>query len=298
MLKFILKISSILIISAGICILLINNSLNQNIELNYYKFTGKHQSLIVGSSKARFAINPSFFNPQYDLFNYAFTNATSPYGKLYYNAIETTLKEGGNNNIFILEINPYIVSINTKSHYEFGENKNALGRQWCLNASPNYEYVFRNLTPLYQYINAPDTVLYVQHRNGFNEILDKQTKEKYNRYKQIKITEYEQMNKDYAPSQERLNYFIKTIELLKQQGEVFLVHLPTSKEIAFLEKNYWPNYLKTINKIAKEQRVPFLNLQETFPSPETLDGIHVLAPEAIKISTYIKHYTDSIMNTK
>ena len=299
MLKFIVKISSILFIAVGISIWLINDTLNHNIELSYYKFTGEHKSLIIGSSKARFAINPKYFDPKLDLFNYAFTNATSPYGPLYLKAIKSTLKEDPKNNaLFILEVNPYNLSTDITSHYEFSEEKNALGRQWCLNASPNYEYVFRNLTPLYQHIEYPDTALYVQHTNGFNEILDKQTKDKYDEYKKKKISDYTKQNVNDRPSKKRIEYFIQTILFLKKHGQVVLVHLPTDKELAKIEEMYWSDYLLTIKKIANNEKVPFINLQETFSSPNTLDGVHVLSTESNKISAYLSKEIDSILKTK
>ena len=114
----------------------------------YLKFTSKKQtSLILGNSRSAQGIRPDIINAildRNDIYNYAFTLSSSPYGQLYFNSIKNKLTKKENDGIFIIEVSPRSISINQKNEKEssiFRESDKILAISH-VNYSPNFHYLF------------------------------------------------------------------------------------------------------------------------------------------------------------
>ena len=116
----------------------------------YNRFTTeKSASLILGSSRAAQGIDPQSMKSEdlSELYNFSFTNYNSPYGDCYLEAAKKKFS-GTKGGIFILEVNPFILSNykeNMSSEEEiFGECETAPSNMLLMNADPNFEYIARN----------------------------------------------------------------------------------------------------------------------------------------------------------
>lgn len=290
--KFILKI----LILLAICLSTIAYIINKNIELfrdlNYSKYVSKHKSLVIGTSRSNYAINPSSFSEKYDLFNFAFTAATSPYGKIYYEAIQDKItKEKGA--IFLIGIDPYGLSLH-KIKPVFIEEKNSLGRQFTLNCNPNYEYIFKNLTPLYNRIFPEAKSNKIKHENGFNQLLDNLSEERKIEVRKTKILDYTTASQSETISAERITYFEKTIELLQQYGNVYLISVPVSPELLAIQDKYWPQRYQYIEGLKKKYKIQYINMQINFPNPKTIDYVHLELEQSKVVSDFLSRKIDSL----
>lgn len=286
--QFVIKILILASVSIAIVGAIVTYKIQNYSDINYYKFTSKHKSLITGSSRAKYCIDPIQFPKETDLLNFAFSVATSPYGEIYYNAIEKkiTKEKGG---IFILDVDPYALSIEEKmGATHLIEKENKLGRQFFLNADPNYEYIFKNLTPLYYHLITESKTNSTPQSNGFIILSNKNyslKKELFMRKK--KLIEYRKNSQNFHPSAYRIEYLEKTIDLLQKYGDVYLVSVPVSNEIYKIQKAYWPEHEGLMDSIAKKHHIHYIMLQKNFPNPHTLDEIHVLNSDAEIISAFL-----------
>jgi hypothetical protein len=117
----------------------------------YSKFLHKSNGLVLGSSRALLGLNPEAIADSCvqaeGILNFAFTQKTSPYGEVYYNAICNKLQSNQTNGLFILEVSPLSLSAAGDAQ---PEKKLVLGEMFFFNLNPNPEYVFRNAQhPLY-----------------------------------------------------------------------------------------------------------------------------------------------------
>lgn len=290
--RFILKISVLLVICLSAMAFIINTNIELFRDVNYSKYLSKHKSLVIGTSRSNFAIDPSAFSEKYDLFNFAFTAATSPYGKVYYEAIKNKItKENGA--IFLIDIDPYGLSLH-KTKPIFTEDKNSLSRQFTINSNPNYEYIFKNLTPLYNRIFPETKSNKIKHSNGFTQLGDNLSKERRIEVRNMKINEYTQSSLADSISLERIYYFEKTIEYLKQYGNVYLISVPISPEIFVIQEKYWPQKHQYVESLKNKYDVQYINLQIDFPNPKTIDYVHLELEEAQKVSTFLSKKIDSL----
>jgi hypothetical protein len=279
--QFILKILILSFIGLGAVFFSVQQNPELFRDINYSKFKAKHKSLIIGTSRANFAIDPSAFDAKYDLLNFAFTGATSPYGEVYYNAIEEKITKE-KDAIFILDIDPFALSVD-KSKGNFNEEKNSLGRQKIINTNPNFEYIFKNETPLYDKLFPVMESNKVKFENGFTQLNNNYTSDQEMNMRKLKIEEYKRLAQRNALSKERMMYFEKTIEYLIQYGNVYLISVPISPEIFAIQEKYWPQKYQYIESLKKKYSVQYINLQIDFPNPKTIDHVHLELIEAQKL---------------
>ena len=114
----------------------------------YLRFTSpKQKSLIIGTSRAAQGIRPSIMDSVLDakrfnipIYNFAFTILHSPYGKTYYNAIDSKLVKDNFNGLFIVAVDPWSISLRTNLNYDI-ESKKELSKLIYFNMNPNYDYL-------------------------------------------------------------------------------------------------------------------------------------------------------------
>lgn len=76
-----------------------------------------------------------------------------------------------------------------------------------------------------------------------------------------KFSEYENIASNSVFSAYRYDYLIKTINLLNNYGDVYLVQLPVHPEMLKIEKNYLSDFNEKIN-LAKQLSRAYLNMNE------------------------------------
>lgn len=248
----------------------------------------KTNALIMGTSSGSQGLIPSLIakNTPYEntLFNFAFTNANSPYGDIYFEAIQKKIADTTTNGLFILEMNTLSLGVDT-TLTKLRETNKSLDNLFCMSNSPNYEYILKKYPkPLYKLIlkNNSATKGNIIHRDGWlqnpNYISDEKRKENI----KMGIEMFTEITKKYKLSTYRIQSLKKTIAFLKQKGRVYLVRLPMSKEMLDLEYQRFPEFNSLIEQMAKEASVPYLNY--TAIPCKTNDIQHLSVASAIKIS--------------
>lgn len=275
-------------------VFVLNDYLSGYVDVHYNQFLAESNSLVIGSSRAHFAVDPSHFKEHSEMLNFAMTGDRSPYGPLYNKAIKKKIEaKDGEKGLFILEMNPFTLSREKVNEDDdparFVENKYCLGSQVIMNMNPNYEYILRNLTPLYEVPTGrvPGNGNILVHKNGWVEFsLDMSPKANEGRTK-FKMDEYRKLVLKQCPSELRIKCFKELITYLKQYGDVYLVRLPVGNEMYELENKYWPGFEEWIKAIADSSQVTYFNLQNDFPNPITIDGNHLIPSEAQVVSALL-----------
>lgn len=288
---FFIKILIYIFVSAGAFFGFVEYYKSGFLDIYYPKFLKPSTSLILGSSRSHYGLNPSLLKVRKDVLNFAFSLSLSPWGPTYLNAIKHKIKsDGSRNGIFIVEVTPLlfeepIANVNDDPDL-FLERKTLLGNQKIFNANPNYDFIVNNLTPLskipMQDINGVrDCIL---HSNGWIEL---RKESKWNKV-QTKKSKNRIVNpvKKYI-SNVRVKSFEEMIDYLQENGQVYLVRIPISPEMDSLEYKNWPQFENYIANFALKKGLHYFNLQKEFPNLKTFDGNHLLPSEANKISVFL-----------
>ena len=254
------------------------------------KSTGE-VSLILGDSRAAQGIHPDVINKELlgeryalPIFNFAFTARTSPYGEVYYNAIEKKIS-GTNidNGLFILAVDPWSLSFNE------GETLNNLREMpECLSEvdyymKPNFQYIWKYARPipLFSLMHLKD--------DGWLEIdvsmdsvsLCKRIENKKREYSKDKISR----------SEYRIQWLNKTIDYLKSRGHVVMCRIPASPWFYELEDSLWPNFEEDMIIISKDKNIPYFSFKNHHNKYQTIDGNHLYKDDG---GVFTKDLCDSI----
>lgn len=261
----------------------------------YLRFTTpKQASLIIGTSKAAQGLMPSILNEQlgsvskYPIFNYAFTIFNSPYGEAYFSSIRRKLLET-QDGIFIVTVDPWSVAAvkGTKNDEdELPESKNFLANISNVSINPNLEYLL-NFYPKHfanivrRRIRPTNRIL---HYDGWLEINVRMDSTVVAKRTRQKIEQYEPKIGKSQISAIRLNYFVKTIEYLKQHGRVFVVRLPVSAEMLSIEDRAMPDFTAKIDSVCRHYQVPSFDLTKRGEEYNYTDGNHLHKSSAKDVS--------------
>ncbi len=280
------------------------------VDAFYARFTSPPAgSLVLGTSRAAQAIKPSVLaarlGQRYEgpWLNYAFTLAESPYGPGYLSSIQRKLAPGTRQGLFILAVDPWSLSLpspapraaaapaepaHKSQEVVFPEANSMVSQLASVSQNPNFDYLAHYLhKPFYQLLLNADTAHVIErlHPDGWLEIalpppsanpalLERRTAEKLATYRALAATSY------LAGS--RLHYLQKTIEYLRQHGQVVLVRLPTGAAMATIEAQYQPNFDQQMRELAHRYAIPYLNyLPLAYP---TNDGNHLTRTAAAQLS--------------
>jgi hypothetical protein len=270
----------------------------------YLRFTAnKESSLILGSSRAAQGIIPSIINNklkingiQKNLYNFSFTVSHSPFGPVYYNAIKKKLNHQNKNAVFIIEVNPWSISKEKTNNNDdcslFREQDLCLANTTSFNITPNLEYLVKNYGRGWGnlLISKYSDSYFILNSDGWLEVtidldvnnLDEKIKEK--------TKEYIEKAKAYNLSLKRIQYLIKTIEMLESHGDILLVRLPVSNQIYDVEKEYFLKFDILISNIAQKYNIQYLTLQEHENKIITTDGNHLYKESGRFISEKIADF--------
>ena len=268
-------------------------------DASYLKFTTpKQNSLIIGASRAAQGLQPVILNEKLnrnDIYNYAFTLMSSPYGESYFNSIQKKLKNNPSNGLYILEVNPWTLSktidLNTKKEYkpELAMQSFVTNTQY-VSMNPNIEYLVESYNERFLRILEnkfnDDKIKKIQvYSDGWlkvelnDSILDKESRI------ERKLNNYSSYLEYYIPkSKRRLSYLEKTIEMLSLKGNVVLVRLPIDKRMMDIENKLQSTFNQDIQQIADRLGVTYYNLTSFNDVFQYNDGNHLTIESGIKVS--------------
>ena len=278
----------------------------------YLRFTSsKQKSLIIGASRAAQGIQPQLIDSILDLtgadkiYNFSFTGKNSPYGKVYYNAIQTKLNTSNTNGIFIVTVDPWSVSVDTsvKNNNELDFDSD-LYRTNSYNSSPNYNYLIKNykngwgsilLNKIVKNIllrnknklsNISGSWTYL-HDNGWLEVFTSMDSIYVQKNTKTKVEYYEQLIKHYQFSAYRFEYLSKTIQLLQNYGTVYLVRLPAHKSFIKIEDAIAADFDLRIEELSIKNNIKYINLIGESNDYQYTDGSHLYKSSAAAVTIYI-----------
>jgi|SRR5690606_12808115 len=256
------------------------------VDYFYEKFTTpKAHSMIIGDSRAMQGIRPDiidqyFQDEQFELpmLNYAFTIAQAHIGPLYRKSILKKIHPNTKNGLFVISINPAMLSSKKQNNNyigEFKEKGSPPHNMDIVDLNPNFEYLFKNYN--YFHFKAVFRQKSKTHKNGW---LEERNLPKdsiiFKEWKQNQIAIFSDFYKNYKVSEYRKKSLDTLIKDLKKNGKVILLRTPISSEMLDLENEFYPNFNNEINSIAKRNNIKFINYttnnKTTF---RTYDGHHI-----------------------
>jgi hypothetical protein len=269
----------------------------------YLKFTSKKQtSLILGNSRSAQGIRPDIINAildRNDIYNYAFTLSSSPYGQLYFNSIKNKLTKKEIDGIFIIEVSPRSISINQKNEKEssnFRESDKILAISY-VNYSPNFHYLFTRYPKKYFNILLKDKNLFL-HDDGWLEVtvpMDSISVQK-------RTVEHFKMKEDqvynWKISDYRIESLYSIIKYLKKYGDVYLIRMPLSKIMIDFETIISSDFEIIMKKISKDLSVEYFSFFNDNENYKFTDGNHLHKESALRFSKILAYKLKMNMKDK
>jgi len=256
----------------------------------YLRFTTPRQeNLIVGTSRAAQALQPSQMNDVLgeNIYNYAFTISHSPYGPVYLKSIQKKLKKDTQNGIFIVCVDPWSISSKTadpNDSLHFREVNQALDNTWLVNINPNPIYLLQNLDGKYNQLLTPPWNFMELHEDGWLEVKLENDSAKFKERLAIKLDDYTRYFLPYYHhSSLRFQYAIKTMDFLKKHGKVYLVRLPVHPEMQKIEDKLMPEFDSLMN-VLTEHSDAYFNYQFLNDSVVYTDGNHIYKTSGAALS--------------
>ena len=290
--KFLIQISFFLLLTtAGFAYVL--SFTDGESDPFYLRFTTPKQgNLILGTSKAAQALQPSIFRKilKKDFYNYSFTINMSPYGPIYLRSIKQKLDEQMKNGIFILTVDPWSISSTSKDPNDssnFRENELALGNTPYVNMKPNYFYLIQNYERKYHHIFLPNVSDMFLHDDGWLEVTVPQDTAVGRRKKMIGYRNGILPN--YQFSDLRVQYLKKMILYLKDFGEVYLVRLPIHSDMMKIEQMLMPDFDIQLEG-AVDLATGYLDLTKRNNEFHYTDGVHLHSTSGFVVSEKIANW--------
>lgn len=298
--RFLVQISIFSFIALALYLLALSLA-NGYTDPFYIRFTTpKQQSFILGTSRAAQGLQPTIFKNILgeDVYNYAFTVEHSPFGEVYLKSIKRkhNQKVGGT---FIIAVDPWSISTWSDTPDDpstYRENKLCVANTTIVDMDPNFLYLYKNLNGQYKNLLIPGGASTFLHQNGWLEVIDlpmdstsvaKRTASKIQEYREQKLPKTKL-------SAYRLSYLLKTINYLKQYGNVYLVRLPVQADMLDLEKELMPDFDEVISEAINNSDgyldlTPYLALQQHGTATPYMftDGNHLYKPSGEQVSTLV-----------
>ncbi|MBR9853728.1 MAG: hypothetical protein GYB37_04005 [Algicola sp.] len=298
---FILKLTLFFSLLASAYLFMVNKLSEGYVDMYYPKYTQHAGGLVIGLSRADQGIDPKTIVENLELktdlplINFAANQYY--YGEVYLEGIKQKLKHGSGNGLFILSVSPGSftgpIGFGTKGIKEM-DGKTAMGKAEDFNSDPNYSYIINCYGQgLYHALfaqRAPGNM--ITHDNGWNEILTSGSD--FVLSDALKM-DWKRQNLDYfqrrLPKEETKDYrwewFGKTIEYLRDKGQVVLVRMPADKEVFDFENSNSLNFDRSMDSIIKIHQIPYLDYSKNSSYFETYDGSHLHSGSAIQFSTQL-----------
>jgi hypothetical protein len=298
---FILKTIAFLSIVSAIFLYILSTADGHD-DAFYKRFTTpKQDNLILGTSRSAQGLQPSVFQKTLnkEFLNYSFTLFDSPYGHVYLNSIKKKLNTEVKNGVFIVSVDPWSISSNTKNPNDtinFYENESFMSNTTFVNMSPNFEYLIENLKGKYYKVLTKDRKVFL-HDDGWLELtVPMDSASGISRFNE-RIKDYK-TNKllNFHFSSARLNYLKRTIEYLKLHGKVYIVRLPVHPEFFEVDSELIHEFNDVILPIT-QLADGYLDMSKENNLYQYIDGVHPYKESSklmsIKIAEWIKNGPDA-----
>jgi len=196
----------------------------------YPATTSRHDHLAIGSSKMQSALSPADFMSASsltgDFQNIAITGGVTPYGPLLLRLARNKVRGNSTHcpRVFILEYSSGLLC--SRNRLAKREEDQSIHELWFQSMNPNLEYLLRPRKgePAMAFSQWGSLENSGYERNGwFNRTRKKPLKSNLVQWHE------ERMTKTYDP--ERGEAFLTLVDELTALGDVFLVRLPTRKEV-------------------------------------------------------------------
>lgn len=302
--RFLIKSTAFILFSCVIILLTtLSFKLNGYTDPFYLRFTSpKQTSLILGTSRAAQGLQPEVLNRNLyrtDIYNYSFTIAHSPFGPTYFNSIKSKLDEDSKNGVFIITVDPWSISgpaKNPNDYLNFKEKGLALGETRMVNLNPNFLYLLKSYEKsLYNLFLSDTSNPVFLHNDGWLEVDISMDSNLVKSRRTDKIEDYtSNMLPNYQYSSLRTEYLIRTIDLLKKHGKVYLVRLPVHPEMVNIEDLLMKDFNDKIVSISSKMNIPYKNFRTLAGRYNYVDGNHLFKNSGAKISEEIAQWIKSV----
>jgi hypothetical protein len=278
-----------------LCIILVIyvfSKANGYTDAYYLRFTTpKQNSLILGTSRAAQAIQPSVLDSILGnrIYNFAFTNSQSPYGSVYYESIKKKINKESKNGIFIVAVSPWSISSFTEdpnNYKNFREVDLCLDNTSIVNMNPNIQYLLNNYSePYYKLLFQKNKSNVFLHNDGWLEVSVEMDSISVQKRLETKINTYNNLT-NYGFSTYRLDYLEKIVKYLQEYGKVYLVRLPVHEKILEIENKIMPDFEDKI-RAAINHSSGYYNFTTTGHLYSYTDGNHLYKTSGYDISVII-----------
>ena len=254
------------------------------VDYYYLKFITKPQkSLILGDSKSFMGIQPEIMNQKLNnsnfkpMFNYGFTFGEIAYGDYYLNSIKRKLDPNSKNGLFILEVNPWLLTERETDDFKknkFFEANQPPHNMLFANCNPNFEYFLKNVE------NTHFTTIFKQnarlHEDGFFEDHNIPSDSiAIKKAHQNREKDYIGFTKKHKKSVYRFNKLDETIRFLKQHGTVILLRMPNAAKIDAIENSFWKNFDIEMQQLAQKNNARYIDYSLKPKRFNFFDGVHL-----------------------
>ena len=264
----------------------------------YIRFTTPRQhALILGTSRAAQGIIPAVLNEELlrnDFFNYSFSINLSPYGPSYLESIRRKLDPGTKHGIFIMAVDPWgICSVpgSPNDSSKFKELDFAIAKVKSVNTKINVDYFLNGYDQhFWDLIFKRKSRLFL-HQDGWLEITVPMDSVSIEKRIISKAKEYKTLNlPDSKFSQTRYEYLIKTIDFLKEHGDVYLVRLPVHPSVMEIEEGLMPDFNNRILEITNQTGTRYYDMSDFNSNFIYTDGSHLYKESAKTVSKAIANW--------
>jgi hypothetical protein len=252
-------------------------------------------AMILGTSRAAQGLVPAELDARalgasVPLYNFAFASSLTRYGRAYFEAIERKLSPPapGERRVFLLEVSPLAISVDTTSADEFPEQRTFIGKLTSFALDPNVEYPFYAARRGYEIIDRTvrrwrgRTRLFL-HADGWLEV-EPVAVTSVEKNIQEKLVDYARVFSTSRFSPERNEYLERTVALLARQGRVALVMMPFEPRLRALERSYMPDFDARMRALAGRSGATYFDLSDLDAQVVTNDGNHLRRDWARRVS--------------
>ena len=276
----------------------------------YLRFTSPEKSsLIIGTSRSAQGIHPDILDSILEtqeinsMYNYSFSVNNSSYGEQYYNAIKNKINKDSDNGLFIVTVDPWSISLDTTLNENEIDVESLLYSMRYYNSAPNYEYLikkykkgwgnilFKRIESVFYDkigdiggINGSYTYL---RNDGLLEVYTRMDSAYVSNNIKKKTNSYVKLVAKNKFSEYRFDYLKRTIELLKDYGEVYLVRIPVHESLLSIEDSFYPGFDNRMITLSNNMHIEYLNFSNISDDYSYTDGNHLYIEDAKRFSIFL-----------
>tara|TARA_B110000093_G_scaffold159236_1_gene178821 strand:+ start:658 stop:1590 length:933 start_codon:yes stop_codon:yes gene_type:complete len=254
------------------------------IDYFYDKFTTpKQYSMIIGDSRTFDGILPKVLDSCFantiikkPTYNFSFTVAQAVYGPSYLEAIKRKLNTDSNNQLFILQVTPWMLANRNPTIQEQSDDylQNFPPHNMMdMSSNPNFEYLLKNFKNFnFKGFIRKNSILY-KDGHLVNNNLPK-NKIQFEEWKNKQLSIFSNWKDEWTITDYRFHWLEETVKYLNNYGTIVFVRMPFDKEFLMIENKFCPDFNNIIENIARENKVIFLDYSE-LSNWSTFDGHHL-----------------------